>query len=102
MEKAPFWKTSRGLQALILIAALSFSLLIEHREHFFEWLPFIILALCPLMHIFMHGGHGQQSNGTNGIETESAAYERGLEEGRRQSRLSLNGNAEKEGGSHET
>lgn len=98
MKKSSFWKTSRGLQALILIGAVSFSLVIDHREHFFEWLPFIILALCPLMHIFMHGGHGQQSNDNNDLETESAAYERGLEEGRRQGHLSLNGNAERKGG----
>ncbi|HTM74648.1 MAG TPA: DUF2933 domain-containing protein [Pseudolabrys sp.] len=40
---------------LIIAAAL---LLTEHRAHVFGlfiWLP--ILA-CPLMHIFMHGGHG--------------------------------------------
>ena len=33
-------------------------LLVEHRQHLFQWLPFLLLALCPLMHVFMHGGHG--------------------------------------------
>lgn len=36
----------------------AFYLLTEHRAHLFGWLPFILLAACPIMHIFMHGGHG--------------------------------------------
>jgi hypothetical protein len=34
-----------------------FFLLTEHRAHLFGWLPFLLLAACPLMHFF-HGGHG--------------------------------------------
>ena len=34
-----------------------FFLLTEHRAHVFGWLPFLLLAACPLMHLF-HGGHG--------------------------------------------
>lgn len=33
----------------------------EHRAHLSGlagWLPYLILLACPLMHIFMHGGHG--------------------------------------------
>lgn len=30
----------------------------EHRAHIIEYLPYLLLAACPLMHIFMHGGHG--------------------------------------------
>ena len=36
-----------------------FFLLAEHRAHLYGWLPFILLAACPLMHFFHgHGGHG--------------------------------------------
>ena len=36
----------------------AFLLITEHRAHALGWLPFILLAACPLMHLFMHKGHG--------------------------------------------
>jgi len=54
-------RTSRGAAALWIFAAFAavglFFLLTEHRAHLFGWLPFLLLAACPLMHFF-HGGHG--------------------------------------------
>jgi hypothetical protein len=35
-----------------------FFLIAEHRAHVVPYLPFLLLAACPLMHMFMHGGHG--------------------------------------------
>lgn len=38
-----------------------FLLAFEHRAHLaglLGWLPWLILLACPLMHVFMHGGHG--------------------------------------------
>lgn len=58
-----FWRSGQGIAALLLIAAVSYFLLIEHRQHFFEYLPYLILLLCPLMHVFMHGGHGHGHHG---------------------------------------
>ena len=45
---------------LIIAFALLFT---EHRAHvlgLFIWLP---LLACPLMHFFMHGGHGHGGHG---------------------------------------
>ncbi len=53
-----FWLTPNGIAAIVLIAAVIYFLLAEHRAHFIAVLPFLILLLCPLMHIFMHRGHG--------------------------------------------
>lgn len=39
-------------------AVALFYLLSEHRAHFFGVLPYLLLLACPLMHFFMHGGHG--------------------------------------------
>jgi hypothetical protein len=39
------------------LAVIAYYLLTEHREHVFAYLPYLIFAACPLMHIFMHGGH---------------------------------------------
>lgn len=30
----------------------------EHRAHLLGILPYLILLACPLMHLFMHHGHG--------------------------------------------
>jgi len=40
-------------------------LITEHRAHVVPYLPFLLLAACPLMHLFHgHGGHG--GHGGNG------------------------------------
>ncbi|MEQ8408113.1 MAG: DUF2933 domain-containing protein [Gammaproteobacteria bacterium] len=57
-----FWSSKNGFVALLFIAAVSYFLLIEHRQHFFEWLPYLIILACPAMHLFMHHGHGGRSD----------------------------------------
>ena len=38
----------------------------EHRAHLFSALPFLLLAACPLMHLFHHhGGHHHGDSGTD-------------------------------------
>lgn len=69
-----FWTTPTGWAALGLIGAASYFLLVEHTQHFFEYLPFLILLLCPLMHVFMHGSHGKHGH------DESAAQEKETQE----------------------
>ena len=94
MAKNSFWRSSKAIPVLFLIGAASYFLLIEHRQHLFQWLPFLILALCPLMHIFMHGGHGHgdhQSHGKQSVNyapdgEEAKAYQRGLDDGKKSSR----------------
>lgn len=76
--KPKFWRCLHGLAALTLVGAALYFLLVEHRAHTLQYLPFLIILLCPLMHIFMHKGHGSG-------EIEKA-YHRGLEEGRKASR----------------
>ncbi|PMV97099.1 MULTISPECIES: DUF2933 domain-containing protein [unclassified Pseudomonas] len=57
-EPQSFW-SSRYLIGLIVFGAIAtYFLLSEHRAHFFGALPFLLLLACPLMHVFMHGGHG--------------------------------------------
>jgi hypothetical protein len=46
-------------------AVALFFLLTEHRAHFFGWLPYILLAACPLMHLLHgHGGHSRHGSRT--------------------------------------
>ena len=40
------------------LAFIGFLLFTEHRAHVLGILPYLILLACPLMHMFMHRGHG--------------------------------------------
>lgn len=51
------WRAPLAFLGFAAIAA--FFLLSEHRAHFIGILPLALLLLaCPLLHRFMHGGHG--------------------------------------------
>jgi hypothetical protein len=54
----PFWRSRYALGLLVFGAVAAYFLLSEHRAHFFGALPFLLLLACPLVHMFMHGGHG--------------------------------------------
>jgi hypothetical protein len=53
-----FWASRTFFVSLAFLAIAVFLLLSEHRAHFLGVLPFLLLALCVLLHVFMHGGHG--------------------------------------------
>jgi hypothetical protein len=58
-HRAPsFWKSKAGLVAAGFILIGLFLLLSEHRAHVFGALPYLLILACPLMHFFMHRGHG--------------------------------------------
>ena len=61
--KAPWWRTPFGLVLCGFLAIAAFFLLTEHTAHVFGVLPYLLLAACPLMHIFMHHGHGGHEGG---------------------------------------
>lgn len=53
--KAPFLLIS-GLAAAFI--------LYWHWQHVVDALPFLVVLACPLMHLFMHHGHGSHSHHT--------------------------------------
>ena len=62
-EPKGFW-ISRYLIGLIVLGAIAaYFLLSEHRAHFLGALPWLLILACPLMHVFMHGGHGGHNGG---------------------------------------
>jgi hypothetical protein len=46
---------------IALIAVGAYYVIAEHGAHVLSAWPLLILLLCPLMHLFMHGGHGRHS-----------------------------------------
>ncbi len=59
-RERPVWRP--GLREVVVFAGFlliaAFFLFEEHRAHMLGLLPYALLALCPLLHVFMHGGHG--------------------------------------------
>lgn len=51
----------RGYNWILIafLAIAAFFLFSEHRAHLLGTLPFLLLLACPLMHLFMHHGHGE-------------------------------------------
>lgn len=55
--------TSRaGVALLVLLAIAGFLLFTEHRAHLLGVGLFLLLLACPLLHVFMHGGHSGQGD----------------------------------------
>jgi len=52
------WLLSRtGLVTLGALAIMGFLIYTGHSAHLLGFLPYLLILACPLMHIFMHGGH---------------------------------------------
>ena len=64
----PDFCEARTVLAIVLVAALvgGYFLLTEHRAHLFGALPYLLLLACPVMHLFMHKGHGHGGHGGSG------------------------------------
>lgn len=57
-HREPSFRRSRiGWVFLGFLAIAGFFLLTEHRAHALGALPFVLVALCLLLHLFGHGGH---------------------------------------------
>ncbi len=61
--KKPWWRSPIGIVTLGFLGVAGYFLITEHTAHVFGVLPWLLLAACPLMHLFMHhgnhGGHDQ-------------------------------------------
>ena len=56
------WLRSKtGLVFIAFLAIAAFFLVTEHTAHSFGFLPYALLLLFPLLHLFMHSGHGDHS-----------------------------------------
>ena len=51
------WRLRNRLVLIGFLAIAAFFLWTEHRAHLLGILPYALLLLCPILHLF-HGGHG--------------------------------------------
>ncbi len=61
--RIPVW-----LGLCLFLAIASFFLWDEHKAHILGALPYLLLLLCPIVHMFMHRGHGGHGAGHSGPE----------------------------------
>ncbi|MDP2371699.1 DUF2933 domain-containing protein [Rhodoferax sp.] len=54
-----FWRSRYAIGLIVIGAVAAYFLLTEHLAHVVGVLPFLLLLACPLMHVFMHHGHGE-------------------------------------------
>jgi hypothetical protein len=50
----------------MFLAIAVFFLWEEHRAHILGVLPYAVLLLCPLIHLFMHRGHNRHDHSHDG------------------------------------
>ena len=65
----PFLFTRGGLVFLGFLLIGGFFLWTEHRAHVLlaaSYWPWLLLLACPVLHLFMHGGHGKAGHGQAG------------------------------------
>ncbi len=53
-----WWRNPASLSICSLLIILGFYLLMEHTAHVLGALPYLLLLLCPVLHLFHHRGHG--------------------------------------------
>lgn len=62
-SESSFLTSRAGIALLVLLAVGGFLLLTEHRAHVLGAGLFLLLLACPLLHVFMHGGHSGHGGG---------------------------------------
>lgn len=68
-----FFKTKSGIVFIGFSVIAGYILINEHGTHIAPYLPWLILLACPLMHVFMHhghGGHNHQHDNTKKLSDE--------------------------------
>jgi hypothetical protein len=59
-----------GLLLLATVALVAVYAAIEHGDHLIALLPFAFIALCPLLHLLMHGGNGNPDHASQHQQSE--------------------------------
>ena len=67
-----FFGSRANIVLLGFLAIAGYFLVTEHWAHIVSFLPWLLLLSCPLMHVFMHGGHRGHSGGGGDDKGSSA------------------------------
>lgn len=66
-HRGGFFRSPTGYVFVVFVAIGGYFLWTEHRAHLWGILPFLVLLLCPIMHLFHgHGGHDHGNKRNDG------------------------------------
>ena len=77
-----FWGSRYSVGLVVMGGVAGYFLLTEHLAHVLQALPYLLLLACPLMHVFMHHGHGGHRQHGQGNPAASAKADDDKPEGR--------------------
>lgn len=66
----PFWRSRFGIVLIMLAVIGIFYMVREHYGHLSQALPYLILLLCPLMHMFGHNHGGHSHSGSSAVSKD--------------------------------
>jgi hypothetical protein len=69
-QEQSFWRSPVGIVCLGFLVVGGFFLMMEHTAHIFGVLPWLLILACPLMHLFMHRGHGHSGGADHKSENK--------------------------------
>ncbi len=61
-ETPGFWRSRTGVGFIVIGSVAGYFLVTEHWAHVVGFLPYLLLLACPIMHMFMHGGHHHRTH----------------------------------------
>ena len=64
-------KSKANIALIIFLFIGAYFLVTEHRAHLYGLWPYALLLACPLIHLFMHGGHGLGGHGSSDASNET-------------------------------
>ena len=68
-------KSKANIAFIVFLVIGGYFLITEHRAHLFGWLSgygiWLLLLACPLMHLFMQGGHDHGGHGSSEASNET-------------------------------
>ena len=56
-QRGSFFSSRANIVLVGFLAIAGYFLITEHYAHIVPFLPWLLLLACPLMRLFMHGGH---------------------------------------------
>jgi hypothetical protein len=77
-------RSTSGRVVLVgIVVAVAF-LVVTHTEHVLAAIPYVLVVLCPLLHVFMHGGHDNHTEPT-ALSPVDTTHQRHVQHGGHQS-----------------